>query len=104
MPTRTWIQAELGCDVVVDNLSSQKSPVPSVRAANASAGAALRCLPSCSLDLDPIELAFATLKKSIRDGADRTTERLGNVYGEALDEFTPNECLAYVQTCGYRYI
>ena len=102
-----WIEQHLvptlktGDVVVMDNLSSHK--VAGVREAIESAGAELRYLPPYSPDLNPIELAFAKLKKLLRDGAERTSENVWKLCGQLLDQFTPNECLAYFRHCGYRY-
>jgi transposase len=73
-----WVQQQLvpslqaGDIVVMDNLSSHKSP--GVVAAIEAAGAQVRFLPPYSPDLNPIELAFSKFKKLLRDGAERTTE------------------------------
>jgi transposase len=60
--------------VVMDNLSSHK--VAGVREAIQAVGAELRYLPPYSPDLNPIELAFAKFKKLLRDGAERTVDKL----------------------------
>jgi len=87
--------------VVMDNLSSHK--VAGVREAIEAAGAELRYLPPYSPDLNPIELAFAKFKKRLRDGAERTAEKLWDLCGRILDEFTEAECRGYFRHCGYRY-
>ncbi len=75
-----WIKQHLaptlrpGDIVVMDNLSSHK--VKGVRQAIEAAGAELRYLPPYSPDLNPIELAFSKLKKLLRDGAERTVDKL----------------------------
>lgn len=102
-----WVQQHLvpalrpGDIVVMDNLSSHK--VDGVREAIETAGAELRYLPPYSPDLNPIELAFAKLKKLLRDGAQRTVDKLWNLIGRTLDEFKEPECRSYFQHCGYRY-
>jgi transposase len=60
-------------------------------------------LPPYSPDLNPIELAFAKLKKLLRDGAERTVDKLWELWGRILDEFTQQECRNYFQHCDYRY-
>ena len=60
-------------------------------------------LPPYSPDLNPIELAFAKFKKLLRDGAERTVDKLWDLCGRVLDEFTETECRNYFQHCGYRY-
>lgn len=102
-----WVEQHLaptlraGDLVVMDNLSSHK--VTGVREAIESVGAELRYLPPYSPDLNPIELAFSKFKKRLRDGAERTVDKLWTLCGEILSEFTENECRNYFQHCGYRY-
>ena len=104
---RAWVEQCLapvlrpGDIVVMDNLSSHK--VAGVREAIEAAGAELRYLPPYSPDLNPIELAFSKLKKLLRDGAQRTVDKLWDLCGRVLDEFTGPECLNYFRHCGYRY-
>jgi transposase len=102
-----WVEQHLaptlqsGDIVVMDNLSSHK--VKGVREAIEAAGAELRYLPPYSPDLNPIELAFSKLKKLLRDGAERTVDKLWKLCGQILDEFTEQECRNYFKHCGYRY-
>ena len=104
---RAWIEQHLapnlqpGDLVVMDNLSSHK--VAGVREAIEAVGAELRYLPPYSPDLNPIELAFSKLKKLLRDGAERTVDKLWKLCGQVLDEFTAEECRNYFKHCGYRY-
>jgi transposase len=83
------------------HLSSHK--VAGVREAVEAAGAELRYLPPDSPDLNPIEWAFAKLQKLLRDGAARTVDKLWELCGHLLDQFTEHECRNYFQHCGYRY-
>lgn len=102
-----WVEQHLvptlqpGDIVVMDNLSSHK--VAGVREAIEAAGAELRYLPPYSPDLNPIELAFSKFKKLLRDGAERTVDKLWNLCGKILGEFTESECRNYFKHCGYRY-
>ena len=102
-----WVRKELalalrpGDIVVMDNLSSHK--VAGVREAIEGVGAEVRYLPPYSPDLNPIELAFAKFKKLLRDGARRTVDKLWELCGALLDEFTEQECRNYFKHCGYRY-
>ena len=102
-----WVEQHLvptlsaGDIVIMDNLSSHK--VAGVREAIETVGAELRYLPPYSPDLNPIELAFSKLKKLLRDGAERTVDKLWKLCGRVLDEFTPQECRNYFKHCGYRY-
>lgn len=87
--------------VVMDNLSSHK--VLGVREAIEAAGSELRYLPPYSPDLNPIELAFSKFKKLLRDGAERTVDKLWELCGSILDQFTELECRNYFKHCGYRH-
>jgi transposase len=104
---RAWVEQHLapvlmaGDIVVMDNLSSHK--VKGVREAIEAAGAELRYLPPYSPDLNPIELAFSKLKRLLRDGAERTVDKLIELCGRILDQFTEIECRNYFKHCGYRY-
>jgi transposase len=103
----SWVEQHLaktlraGDVVVMDNLSSHKTR----RVADAlqRVGAEVRYLPPYSPDLNPIELAFSKFKKLLRDGAERTTEKLWQLCGQVLDLFTETECRNYIRHCGYRY-
>jgi transposase len=102
-----WITQHLaptlqpGDVVVLDNLSSHK--VAGVPEAIEATGAEIRYLPPYSPDLNPIELAFSKFKKLLRDGAERTAEKLWTLCGSVLDAFTQDECRNYFRHCGYRY-
>jgi transposase len=104
---RAWVEQHLaptlrpGDIVVMDNLSSHK--VSGVREAIEAVGAELRYLPPYSPDLNPIELAFSKLKKLLRDGAERTVDKLWSLCGRILNAFTETECRNYFKHCGYRY-
>jgi transposase len=89
----------LGDIVVLDNLGSHK--VEGVREAIEARGASLLFLPPYSPDLNPIELAFSKLKRLLRSAAARTIGALWGAIGSLLDNFTPAECTAYFQHCGY---
>lgn len=104
---RAWVEQHLikalrpGDIVVMDNLSSHK--IAGVMEAIESVGAEVRYLPPYSPDLNPIELAFSKFKQLLRDGAERTTEKLWKLCGQVLDLFTESECRNYLKHCGYRY-
>ena len=104
---RAWVEQHLapilkpGDIVVMDNLSSHK--VAGVQEAIEAVGAELRYLPPYSPDLNPIELAFSKFKKLLRDGAERTVDKLWTLCGQLLDQFTEAECRNYFQHCGYRH-
>ena len=86
--------------VIMDNLVCHKRAA--VRAAIEAAGASLRYLPPYSPDLNPIELAFAKLKRLLREAGERTVEGLWTFLGRALDAFAPDECRNYFRHDGYR--
>ena len=104
---RVWIEQHLapalkpGDIVVMNNLSSHK--VAGVCEAIEAAGAELRDLPPDSPDLNPIELAFSKLKKLLRDGAERTVDKLWELCGRILDQFTEPKCRNYFKHCSYRH-
>jgi transposase len=85
--------------VVMDNLSSHKSPA--VRTAIEAAGAELRFLPPYSPDFNPIEKAFAKLKALLRKAAERTVDGLWHTIGTLIDLFTPAECANFFTAAGY---
>ena len=85
--------------VIMDNLSSHKSPA--VRAAIDAAGAELRFLPPYSPDFNPIENAFAKLKALLRKAAERTVDGLWRAIGVLIDLFTPAECSNFFTAAGY---
>jgi transposase len=85
--------------VILDNLSSHKSPA--VRAALERVGATLRFLPPYSPDLNPIEQVFAKLKALLRHAAERTVEATWRRLGTLLDRFGPEECRHYFAHAGY---
>ena len=104
---RAWVEQHLvhalkpGDIVVMDNLSSHK--VAGIRKAIEAVGAEVLYLPPYSPDLNPIELAFSKLKQMLRDGAERTTDKLTKLCGKILDFFPEKECRGYFKHCGYRY-
>ena len=85
--------------VICDNLSSHK--VQGVRQAIENCAAQLLYLPAYSPDLNPIELAFAKLKASLRQAAKRTYKGLQHATASALDSFTPSHCLNFFKHAHY---
>jgi len=85
--------------VIMDNLPAHK-PI-AVREAIEKAGARLRFLPPYSPDFNPIEMAFSKLKAYLRKAATRTKEDLWQAIGQALDAFTPAECVNFFKAAGY---
>ena len=86
--------------VILDNLSSHKSP----HAAEIlkSVGAWFLFLPPYSPDLNPIEMACSKLKALIRKTAARTYDDLWATVGRICDLFTEEECFNYFHAAGYR--
>ena len=85
--------------VVMDNLPAHRCA--GVRAAIEATGARLRYLPPYSPDFNPIENAFAKLKALLRKAAARTIDELWNAIGDALSQFTTQECANYFTAAGY---
>jgi transposase len=85
--------------VVMDNLPAHK--VAGVRERIEATGARLLYLPPYSPDLNPIEMAFAKLKTLLRKAAERTIPALWDRIGQTLEEFTKQECAAFIAHSGY---
>ena len=88
-----------GDAVIMDNLPAHK-PI-AIRKAIEKAGASLRFLPPYSPDFNPIEMAFAKLKATLKKAACRTIPDLWETIGTAIDTFTPAECENYFTAAGY---
>jgi transposase len=85
--------------VILDNLPAHK--VSGVRSAIEAVGAEVRYLPPYSPDFNPIEMAFAKLKALLRKVAARTVSELWDAIAEAIDQYSPAECLNYFIHAGY---
>lgn len=100
-----WVQQALaptlnpGDVVIMDNLSSHKSPA--IRKAIRETGARLFFLPPYSPDLNPIEQVFAKLKTLLRKADERTIDATWRRIGKLLDRFSPQECANYIRNSGY---
>ena len=92
-------ELEKGSLVIMDNLPAHK--VTAVRQAIEDAGAWLLYLPPYSPDFNPIEMAFSKLKAALRKAAARTIPDLWNVIADAIEKFTPEECMNYFAKAGY---
>jgi len=88
-----------GDAIILDNLSSHKSP--KAAAAMKAVGAWFLFLPPYSPDLNPIEMAFAKLKALIRRAAARTYDELWRAVGHVCDLFTEEECFNFFKAAGY---
>lgn len=104
---KAWVEQHLAPElspgdlVVMDNLSSHK--VAGVVQAIEAVDAQVHYLPPYSPDLNPIELAYSKFKKLLRDGAERTVDKLWKLCGSVLELFPATECQNYFRHCGYRY-
>ncbi len=85
--------------VILDNLSSHKSPRADeiIR----DQGAWPLFLPAYSPDLNPIEMAFSKIKELLRKAAARTYDELWRSLGEICDLFSAQECMNYFIAAGY---
>ena len=90
---------EPGTVVILDNLSTHKSP----RAAEAlrERGCWFLFLPAYSPDLNPIEMAFSKLKTHLRRIGARTFEALFEALGDICNIFDPQECWNFIKAAGY---
>ena len=75
--------------------------VAGVKEAIEAKGAHLVYLPPYSPDFDPIEESFSKIKSILRRIAARTVDALEVAVGEALQSFTPQECMNYFASSGY---
>lgn len=98
---REWLVPTLPCGttVVLDNLSVHRTAA--VRVAVEAAGCHLRYLPAYSPDLNPIELAFATLKAHLRAVASRRFDPLVDAIGDGLARITPADIAGCYRHCGF---
>jgi len=85
--------------VIMDNLSSHKSPIAE-KSIKARGGWVL-FLPPYSPDLNPIELAFSKLKAHLRRRAERTIQGLWDAIGQICDLYDPDECSNFFKAAGY---
>src|SRR5712692_10494135 len=101
----TWVRRRLaprlrrGDVVLLDNLRAHKAPA--VRMLIEQRGARLRYLPPYSHDFNPIEPAWALVKKRIRKHAPRTACALRRVARAARHVVTPYHCRQYFAHAGY---
>jgi transposase len=103
----TYVETQLapalrpGDVVIMDNLSSHKSPLAD--AMISAKGAWVLFLPPYSPDLNPIEMAFSKLKARLRATAARTIDGLWKAIGNICALFTPEECSNYFNADGYEF-
>lgn len=85
--------------VLLDNLNVHKSP--RARALIEGAGCEVRFLPPYSPDFNPIELAFAKIKQTLRGAAPRSFADIVTATGPALDAVTTADARGFFAHCGY---
>lgn len=85
--------------VVLDNLAVHKSA--RARALIEGAGCQVRFLPSYSPDFNPIELAFAKIKQTLRGAAERSFPGVMSAIGPALDAVTAADARGFFAHCRY---
>ncbi len=85
--------------VVLDNLGAHRTQ--RVRDLVEAAGARLWFTPPYSPDLNPIELAWAKLKRFLKTAKARTREALDAATAMAMDLITPNDAQAWFRHCGF---
>ena len=88
-----------GQTVVLDNLSVHKAEA--VRQKIEAAGCRLWFLPAYSPDFNPIEHAFAELKRLLRKAKARTQEALESAIAAALATLTAQQARAWFKHCGF---
>lgn len=102
---RAWVRSRLrprlrpGDVVVLDNLKAHKQPA--VRRLIEQRGATVRYLPPYSHDLNPIEPAWALVKKRIRTHAPRHATALRRVARAARHVVRPDHCHNWFAHVGY---
>jgi transposase len=100
-----WVRRHLvrhlrrGDVVVLDNLPAHKAR--QVRELIEQAGATLRFLPPYSHDFNPIEAAWALIKKRIRAVAPRTAPTLRRTAQRARQVVRPRHCQNWFAHAGY---
>jgi transposase len=102
-----WVQRRLvprlrrGDIVGLDNLAAHKAR--RVRTLIEQAGATVRFLPPYSHDFNPIEAAWALIKKRIRTVAPRTGRHLRTTAQRAARVVRPRHCQNWCAHAGYGY-
>jgi transposase len=86
--------------VVMDNAGAHKAA--SVLEAFTAAGVTVRFLPPYSPDLNPIELAWAKIKRLLKEAKARTREALDGAIALIIDAIIPSDASGWFRHCGYR--
>ena len=85
--------------VLMDNVRTHK--VTGIKEAIEAKGAHVVYLPPYSPDFNPIEESLSKIKSILERIAARTVDALEVAVGEALQSFTPQECMNYFASSGY---
>ena len=85
--------------VVLDNLPAHKSP--RIDELIESVGARVMRLPPYSPDFNPIEMAISKIKSILRRLARRSVDALFAAIGEAMDQISAENAIAFIRHCGY---
>jgi putative transposase len=88
-----------GAIVVLDNLGAHKQAA--VRAAIQRVGARVKFLPPYAHDFNPIESAWALVKKHIKTGAPREAVALRRVARAGRYAVSPHHCARWCTHAGY---
>jgi transposase len=102
-----WVRRALvprlwrGAIVVLDNLAAHKQTA--VRAAIERVGATVKYLPPYSHDFNPIESAWALVKKHIKTCAPRAAGALRRVARAGRHAVRPHHCAHWFAYAGYGY-
>lgn len=86
--------------VVLDNAGAHRSAA--ALEAFSAAGVTVRFLPPYSPDLNPIELAWAKIKRLLKDAKARTREALEQAIALTIDVISPSDASGWFRHCGYR--
>jgi len=86
--------------VVMDNAGAHKAA--SVLEAFTAAGVTVHFLPPYSPDLNPIELAWAKIKRLLKEAKARTREALEGAIALIIDAIIPSDASGWFRHCGYR--
>ena len=90
--------------LVVDNAAIHK--VDGIHEMIEEHGARIMYLPAYSPDLNPIELAFLTIKAWLRGNRDRINTKSGAIYEalwEAVYSVTQDDARGWYKHCGYEH-
>jgi len=91
---------KVGDIVIADNLGAHKDA--RVRQAIEARGARLYFLPPYSPDLNPIEYAWAQVKRILKRMKARTYAALVKAIAKAMEIITSDNALAWIKHCGYQ--